>query len=396
MNDLPPDHTLRQLFRELRRRDFLLGPDDLLALHRLLSEGFGWASNSALRDLCRALWAKSYDEQVVLDSLFDQLVKEVWSLTPTAGARTTAPTPALAERVHSEGNEAETLEAPLPPGLHPSPHVENAPGRLPAIPSPNALLSTRPFVMVPQHPLAFRAVAQAWRRLRRPVRVGPATELDIAATLSRRAVTGVVTPPVLRPRRRNTARMLLLVDRHGSMTPFDDFVAEVARAIEQAAQLAHTTTFYFHDVPSERTNDAALARLPRDTLSPRIDTVLAELVPARSGWLYRDPDLIEPVALASVLRNYAPSRAAVIISDAGAARGRYDAARVLDSLAFDRALHLAGATSAWLNPLPRSRWSATTAAEIDRHVPMFPLDRDGTHRAVNHLRGQLLSARQPP
>src|SRR4051812_18023374 len=80
MQELSPDHPLRRLFHQLRRRNFMLGPDDLLALHYTLAEGFGWTSRAALRDVCRALWAKSRDEQLVLDSLFDQLVKEDWRL----------------------------------------------------------------------------------------------------------------------------------------------------------------------------------------------------------------------------------------------------------------------------------------------------------------------------
>ena len=66
-------------------------------------------------------------------------------------------------------------------------------------------------VFLPQYPVSFRAVAQAWRRLRWPVREGPATELDVDATVQRRCSLGVVSPPVLRPRRRNRAKLLLLV-----------------------------------------------------------------------------------------------------------------------------------------------------------------------------------------
>jgi uncharacterized protein len=248
--------------------------------------------------------------------------------------------------------------------------------------------------MVPQHPLGFRTVAQAWRRLRRPIRFGAATELDLDGTIARRARTGVATPPVLRPRRRNTARVLLLIDRHGSMAPFDDFVLEATRAIEQSAQLARAASFYFHDVPATGTNEAALARLPQ-VLFPTVDSVLADIAPVYDGLLYREPHLLEPTSLAAVLRDHTASSAIVVISDGGAARGHYDAARVLDSLALIKALKRATTTCAWLNPLPSARWNGTTAGEISRHVAMFPLDRLGTHRAVNHLRGQRQRIERP-
>jgi hypothetical protein len=390
MRELPSDHPLLRLFHELRRRSFLLGPDDLFAVHSLLAEGYGWSSRAALRNLCRALWAKSHDEQLVLDSLFDQLIKEEWRLSDATVGNPANDGPAAAlppvRSIDAEGSGL--ANTPL------DPEVVSAPGRLPRVRVPETLLSTRPFVLVPQHPLGFRSIAQAWRRLRRPIRFGPATELDIEATIAHRARIGVATPPVLRPQRRNTARVLLLVDRHGSMAPFDDFVTEVARAIQQAAQLAHSVIFYFHDLPSEGTSDAALAHL-QETMFPTADAVLADIIPMHSGWLYRDPELLRPVALSTVLRDHADARAVVVISDAGAARGRYDIARVLDSLALAMALRTAGATSAWMNPLPRSRWHSTTAGEIARHVAMFPLDRSGMHMAVNYLRGQPVPIEQP-
>ncbi|HEX7842527.1 MAG TPA: hypothetical protein VF469_33870 [Kofleriaceae bacterium] len=385
MKDLAPAPPLLHLFHQLRRRNFLLGPDDLLALHSLLGEGYGWTSRSALRDLCRVLWAKSYSEQLVLDAIFDQCFQADWDLATAAaepGASAATGTGPSAERDGAREHAGRPVAAqPLQPEL------VTQPGRLPPVPFPETRLSAAPFVLVPQYPVSFRTAAQAWRRLRRPVRFGPAIELDLLATITRRASTGVATPPVLRPRRRNTAMVTLLIDRHGSMAPFADFAAEVARSIQQSAQLASATCFYFHDVPAEGTNDAALARLPRDTLFPAMDGVLSELLPARHGWFHRDPELLQPVPLTTVLRE-CTGHAVIVVSDAGAARRRYDAVRVLDSLALAKALRAAGASSVWLNPLPEARWTATSAAELARHVAMFSLDRNGMHRAVNHLRGQ--------
>ena len=42
---------------------------------------------------------------------------------------------------------------------------------------------------------------------------------------------------------------------------------------------------------------------------------------------------------------------------------------------------------AWLNPVPESRWSRSTAEAIRALVPMFPLSRDGLIDTVNTLRG---------
>lgn len=390
MTDLPPDHPLLQLFHQLRRRNFALGPDDLVALYDLLREGHAWTSRIALRGLCRALWAKSYDEQVVLDALFEQIVQDRWHVAPAAAERVATAPGAAAVHDGSDGEPAAL--APAAAADADAPEVMDVPGRLPPVQLSEALLSTAPLILVPQHPVSFRAAAQAWRRLRRPVRFGPAVELDLEGTIARRATTGVAAPPVLRPRRRNTARVMLLVDRGGSMAPFADSVAGVTRAILQFAQLAGSSCYYFHDVPAEDTNDAALEALPRDTLFPAVDSVLAQLRPARHGWLHRDPALLEPEPLEPVLRTCA-AHAVIIVSDAGAARGRYDAIRVLDSLALARAVRQSGGSCVWINPLPPARWRSTTAGEIARHLAMFPLDRDGMYQAVNHLRSQLMAPR---
>jgi uncharacterized protein with von Willebrand factor type A (vWA) domain len=395
MGHLRGDHPLWSLFHQLRRRGVPLGPDDMMAMHRVLRAGFGWTSRSALRGVCRALWAKSRDEEAMLDSLFDQIVTDDWA-APVAD-----PVDDRSDRIprlppeEQKSKDAKPERPSQPPVPEPQVPAEvKPPGRLPAISMDGRHLSLRPFVLVPQYPMTLREVAQAWRRLRRPSRFGPATELDLGATVARRVQTGVATPPVLTPRRRNTARALLLIDRDGSMAPFHDFVGMVSRVIGQTAQLADADTLYFHDLPAEGGNDFAIALLPEGSLFPTIDSVMRHIRPATEGMLYRDAAFSEPTSWAEVLRRYGGSHAVVLISDAGAARGRYDPRRAIESVALARALNEAGSSVVWLNPVPRERWRHTTAEELARHVTMFPLDRQGTQRAVMVLRSQRRAPRR--
>ncbi len=76
------------------------------------------------------------------------------------------------------------------------------------------------------------------------------------------------------------------------------------------------------------------------------------------------------------------------MSDAGAARGNYDEKRLANTRAFLKTLNTYTYLYAWLNPMPLKRWAATTAEDITRIVPMFPLDREGLNDAINILRGQ--------
>jgi uncharacterized protein with von Willebrand factor type A (vWA) domain len=75
------------------------------------------------------------------------------------------------------------------------------------------------------------------------------------------------------PRRRNSARLLLLVDRQGSMTPLHGFIDEVCAAIQQSGKLANVAQFYIHDVPAEGADETILEKLPDHQLFPTLDTL---------------------------------------------------------------------------------------------------------------------------
>jgi uncharacterized protein with von Willebrand factor type A (vWA) domain len=244
----------------------------------------------------------------------------------------------------------------------------------------------------PRYILSYRQVAQAWRRLRRFVHQGPKTELDVAATIALRCQQGRVTPLVLRARRRNAVRLLLLLDRQGSMVPFHHFTDSAIReAIYQSGRFAYAATFYFHDVPVGRRgaeNSAVLQRLGKQ-LFPDTDPVAGEIQALEGGHVYADANLLHAHSLSDILRNRLEGGAVVIVSDAGAARGNYDTARLVDTIAFLKRLYAHTPSVVWLNPLPMERWQHNSAARIARYVPMFPVDREGLYQAVNVLRGQI-------
>ena len=387
----PPSVTqsLWDLFREARARSLSLGPDDYLAVRAALQAGFGWTEDG-LRDLCVALWAKSRREAEVLRTVFDS-GRFDWSALapePAMAADGALPLPAAA----SDTPAAPSASAPPADELL-SPPVTEAFKSLPSIPIDRLMLPDRRFLFVPQFPVSEREVAQVWRRLRRPVRRGPAIELDVRATIDRRSRAGVATPLVLVPARRNVSRVLLLVDRQGSMAPFHDFVDHVRRAIEESARLAEVSTWYFHDVPARAGDTSLLART--GGAARRIDDVLADIEPAETGELYTDAGLSQPRALSDVLHAFGSDGAAVLISDAGAARASYDPVRVLDTLSFLKTLRREVPRYAWLNPLPEETWARTTAAQLARHVTMFPITRSGLQAAVDVLRGQPASVERP-
>ena len=379
MVDNSPRKIMWELFTQLRRYGFPLSPDDYENLRQALKAGFGLSSREALCDLCCALWSKSKREKTLLESLFNQRRVVEWDVS---------------ESELIDQSEPETGELPPKPEfaeMEESIETAKSPGGLPPLHFDDLELPDISFVFTPQFPLTEREIAQAWRRLRKPVRFGPPVELDIDATISSRCRSGVVSDVVLVPRRRNTARLLILVDRQGSMTPFHRFVDHVVAAICQSGRLESVATYYFHDIPAEGADETVLGSIS-DQLFPEMDSILSKIMPLSKGCLYDDPSLLAPIDMMNMLEKFATAAAIVIISDAGAARGKYDVIRLLDTIAFLKTLHEFSSTYVWLNPLPIEKYWDTdkinTARQIARHVPMFPMNQTGVHQAVNVLRGQ--------
>jgi hypothetical protein len=380
---VPP--FVHALIDQLRRRGLPLGVEDCDALRRALAAGFGWTSDAALAELCVTLWAKTTAEADMVRAAFARIDVPQWTVAHTpAAAPDAAP---VAAAVPS------TADGPAPPPVDVAPPPVAAPGRgLPATPPGTGRVDTT-LVLTPRYPLTERDIVQVWRGLRRPTRHGPPVELDVDETLRRSARLGVPMPPVLVPARRNTTRLLLLVDRQGSMAPFHHYVEHVEQAVRRAGRLGALTVVYFHNTAGAA--DPSLLDAVPDPFDPAIDTVLPAVAPLQDGTLYQDPALTSPVPLGEVLAAVTATTGAAVISDAGAARGALSPVRLLDTVALGKALRSAAGAVAWLNPVPAARWRRSTAEQVARHLPMFPLTRAGMYQAVEVLRGRPFPVARP-
>jgi uncharacterized protein with von Willebrand factor type A (vWA) domain len=380
---------------QVRRRRLQVGIGDVQALRLALCAGFGLSSRDELRELCVLLWAKSpADAEVVraafarLDDLADWAANSPGRPGP-GSAPSSAPQAADAARPEEVAGAARPEEGDAVVAAHAVRAINVGLGSL------LTAARDRGLVMVPQYPLTAREVAQALRHLRRPVRTGPTVELDVAATIRERARRGVANPPVLVPRRRNAVRLLMLMDRHGSMTPFHGYVDYVVGAIRHAGRIDDVSTAYFHDVPGTLV-DRGILESREDPFRPDLDDVLGLIEPLPGGRVYTDPGLTDALPLSSLLTGGVGGSAILVISDAGAARGKFDISRLLDTIALVKALRLEGGGGlAWLNPMPAARWRRTTAGQVARHVPMYGLSRAGLHQAVDALRGRPVLVERP-
>lgn len=391
MSTAPPPFVT-DLIDQLRRRAFVLGPEDVAALRQALAAGFGWSSRAALEELCVTLWAKSDREADVVRATFLQV--DVPNLSPPApdgpAEDDTADGPALGEP--DAGSSSGASSGPVEAQTDPL-------SGLPPLPAPPFAGVDRRLALVPRYPVSDREIAQAWRRVRRPVRVGPAVEVDVNATLRRRCDSGVATAPVLVAPRRNTVRMLVLIDAGGSMGPYADYVDYVRGALTETARSEMTIVRYFHNVPAPSPDRWLLDTLS-DPFAGHLDEILRRIDPLPNGAVYADPALTRAERLADLLDVDAAvtggPTGAVVIGDAGAARGRYDPVRLLDTIAFLKALRERCGRPVWLNPTPVGRWAGSTAGQVSRHVPMFPLaSKAGLDAAVEALRGRSVLVEAP-
>ena len=206
-------------------------------------------------------------------------------------------------------------------------------------------------------PVTQRQMKQSWRHLRRMVREGSETELDVDGTVERIARDGILLEPVLVARRTNRTELVLLIDQDGSMVSFHSLSARLAETALRGGRLGKAGIYYFHNCPI--------------------------------GHLYHDPAHYGAEPIEAVFAGLRRDRTVVLIfSDAGAARGGLNLERAKLTATFLQQLNQQVRDVAWLNPVPKPRWATSTAREIARHVPMFEATRPGLDGAIDALRGR--------
>jgi uncharacterized protein with von Willebrand factor type A (vWA) domain len=371
-------HPLYQLFTALRLAGLPLGIRDYQAVLAAVQGGLDASDRERLRKVCRALWVKTTDPAVVhlLDHYFERLIPADYgrSQSPTSPATPPTAIPAAEETVTAVANPEEAIELDdfpddatrqaTPDPVHQSlNHLQAFSGL--ADEAQIAESTRRQLDLVSRFfysftgdylPVTSRQMKQNWRYLRRAARFGPPVELDIEATVDKIARDGFLADPVLRPRRINRAQLILLLDRDGSMTPFHSLGRRLASSAREGGRLGAANVFYFHDCPRD--------------------------------YLYLDPYYQTFLPIPDLLDQVHPRHTSVLIfSDAGAARGRVDEARIEQTAVFLKQLQTAVRHLAWLNPMPQARWAASSAGIIARYIPMFETTHTGLQGAIKSLRG---------
>jgi uncharacterized protein with von Willebrand factor type A (vWA) domain len=371
------------LFTRLRLAELPLGLDDYALLLQALAAGRG-ETREELARLCRALWVRTADPALL--RLFQADFERIM---PRDYGRSATPTTKQPEKPAADSPKEESENTPANPP--PKPKQEETKSKKEPVEksekskqeevkasqfqagrnldelgnrqigfeiSQGIDVTTQAFYSFSSDylPITARQMKQNWRYLRRAARFGPPVDLDVAATVQKIAHEGMMTDPVLRPRRVNRTDLVLLLDYGGSMVPFHSLAERLAETAVRGGKLGQAAIYYFHDCPIRH--------------------------------FYHDPAFLEPELIINRLQKMHPLHSSILIfSDGGAARGNYDPKRIEATETFLAQLRQVVRNVAWLNPMPEGRWGSNSAEAIAHSVPMFEANPAGVHGAIKALRG---------
>ncbi len=211
--------------------------------------------------------------------------------------------------------------------------------------------------------LGTRGIKISLRRLRKLARQGSEDEFDIETTIDKTAKNGGLLDIVMRPERRNTVNVLLLLDNGGSMDAHVKVCEELFSAAK--SEFKHLDTYYFHNFIYD-----GVWKQHNRRINERIDTY-------------------------DILHKYTHDYKVIFVGDAtmapyeithtgGAVEhwneepGAIWMQRVLDT--FDKVV--------WINPTPRDTWEYSTSVALTKKLmddQMYPLTISGIENGMNYL-----------
>ncbi len=222
--------------------------------------------------------------------------------------------------------------------------------------------------------LGTRNIKMALRRLRRFAREGAADELDMDGTISATARNAGYLALKLVPERRNSVKVLLMLDVGGSM---DDHVKVCEEMFSAArSEFKHLEHFYFHNFIYD------------------------------SLWKDNRRRHTEKTTTTDLLRRFNPDYRVIFVGDA--TMSPYEISQPGGSVEHWNAE--SGATwmqrmaahfprLVWINPEPEDRWEWTPSIKLTKELTsnrMFPMTLRGLESAMRELRRREVVAPPPP
>ena len=211
--------------------------------------------------------------------------------------------------------------------------------------------------------LGTRGMKISLRRLRKLARQGAEDEFDISNTIDKTAKNGGMLDIIMRPERRNTVNVLLILDNGGSM----DAHVKVCEELFSAArsEFKYLETYYFHNFIYD-----GLWKQNNRRMSERIDTfdILHKYTHDYKVIFVGD----------ATMAPYEITHAGGSVEHWNEEAGAVWMQRVLDTFA----------KVIWINPTPQDTWEYSTSVALTQKLvedQMYPLTISGIEQGMNSL-----------
>lgn len=382
---------LYQLFEVTRAKLKLpLGVEEYDALLQLVTKGDVIQTVEELRFACEVLWIKKSIHRQAFRDLFDSQQKAELAQVLKLITQQAVTKNRQEQASNYQNQDSDPIEDPPPhpkdqntkptsPTEEPKPEAPIEQEQKVPVADSEVLLSieesqegvalreekqlsqsilSHPYILSDAyHPINRRDMRQSWRFLRQQAPTHFTANIDLPQTIQDFAKEGFLGKVHYQRHFEDKVKLLLLVDYKGSMIAFHALAKQLIDTAHYDHKKRHTWTYFFHDVPKTH----------------------FFLTPARTQAIRKE----------KLLQHLSTKNTRVLIfSDAGAARGQVDLARIDDTWDFLDEIRPRVRKIAWLNPVPRTRWANTTAAEIADITPMFEASPSGFRAAIRHLRGK--------
>lgn len=211
--------------------------------------------------------------------------------------------------------------------------------------------------------LGTRGIKIALRRLRKFARTGAEDEFDIDNTIDKTAKNGGMLDIIMRPERRNTVKVLLMLDSGGSM----DAHVKVCEELFSAArsEFKHLEVFYFHNFIYD-----GVWKEHNRRMSERLDTF---------DLLHKYTHDYKVIFVGdATMAPYEITHAGGSVEHWNEEAGAIWIQRVLDT--FDKVI--------WINPTPQDTWEYSNSVALTKRLvdnQMFPLTIRGIEEGMNFL-----------
>ncbi len=218
--------------------------------------------------------------------------------------------------------------------------------------------------------LDSRQFQMAFRKLRQfSTRVDCArTELDVDGTIQATCDNGGLLKLVYEKPRKNTVKLLLLLDSGGSMSAYSRLVSQLFTAVHQSTHLKDLKTYYFHNCVYDQ-----LFTTPACRRGDWVDT----------DWVFGNLDSEYKVIFVG--------DGAMSPYELLAAGGNQDwySYNEEPGIVWLQKFNQRYKKCIWLNPIKEDRWEWTygsrTIQDIRKVFPMFPLTLDGLDAGIQRL-----------